>query len=249
MKYKAVICDVDGTLIPNRSDAVLSERTKNVIAQASKKVHIGLATTRPIFLLPNVVQELKLSGPSVISGGAEIIDLSTHKVLSEHLILSDDLTFLTQTLTEEKLEIRIDDGLHDMQYDQKKTYKHIIKAFTTALDEKDADALIEKFKDRSQLAKFKVPSWVQGKFDVFFTHSLATKQHGILEVARLLGISTDEIIGIGDGHNDFPLLMACGLKVAMGNAVEDLKAIADYVAPTADEDGVADVIEKYILNN
>ncbi|HXS15232.1 MAG TPA: HAD hydrolase family protein, partial [Candidatus Saccharimonadales bacterium] len=61
-------------------------------------------------------------------------------------------------------------------------------------------------------------------------------------------ISTEEIIGIGDGHNDFPLLMACGLKVAMGNAVDDLKAIADYIAPSVDEDGVADVIEKFILN-
>ena len=41
--------------------------------------------------------------------------------------------------------------------------------------------------------------------------------------------------------------MACGLKVAMGNAVDDLKAIADYIAPTVDEDGVADVINKFIL--
>jgi len=41
--------------------------------------------------------------------------------------------------------------------------------------------------------------------------------------------------------------MACGLKVAMGNATEDLKEIADYIAPTVDEDGVADVIEKFVL--
>lgn len=44
-----------------------------------------------------------------------------------------------------------------------------------------------------------------------------------------------------------PLLMACGLRVAMGNAVEDLKAIADYIAPPVENDGVADVIEKFIL--
>lgn len=45
----------------------------------------------------------------------------------------------------------------------------------------------------------------------------------------------------------FLFLMACGLKVAMGNAVSELKTIADYIAPTIDEDGVADVIEKFIL--
>jgi hydroxymethylpyrimidine pyrophosphatase-like HAD family hydrolase len=55
------------------------------------------------------------------------------------------------------------------------------------------------------------------------------------------------MIGVGDGYNDFPLLEACGLKVAMGNALEDLKGIADYIAPSVDEDGVANVIEKFIL--
>ena len=43
--------------------------------------------------------------------------------------------------------------------------------------------------------------------------------------------------------------MACGLKVAMGNAIPELKEIADYVAPSVDDDGVADVIEKFILNS
>lgn len=41
--------------------------------------------------------------------------------------------------------------------------------------------------------------------------------------------------------------MACGFKVAMGNAVDEVKAIADYIAPPVEEDGVADVIEKFIL--
>ena len=67
-------------------------------------------------------------------------------------------------------------------------------------------------------------------------------------VANLLKIKTTEIIGVGDGYNDFPMLLACGLKVAMDNANDDLKAIADYIAPSVDDDGVADVIEKYILN-
>jgi hydroxymethylpyrimidine pyrophosphatase-like HAD family hydrolase len=41
--------------------------------------------------------------------------------------------------------------------------------------------------------------------------------------------------------------MSSGVKVAMGNAVDDLKAIADYIAPSVHEDGVADVIKRYIL--
>ena len=55
------------------------------------------------------------------------------------------------------------------------------------------------------------------------------------------------MIGVGDGYNDFPLLMACGLKVAMGNAVPELKAIADYIAPTVADDGIVDVIKTFVL--
>lgn len=62
-----------------------------------------------------------------------------------------------------------------------------------------------------------------------------------------MGISTSEIIGIGDHYNDFPLLMACGFKVAMGNAVPELKAIADYIAPSVENNGLADVLEKFVL--
>jgi hydroxymethylpyrimidine pyrophosphatase-like HAD family hydrolase len=65
----------------------------------------------------------------------------------------------------------------------------------------------------------------------------------------MLGVRYEEIIGVGDGHNDVPLLEAVGLKVAMGNAPDEVKAIADYVAPKLSEDGVADVIQRYILRD
>ena len=100
----------------------------------------------------------------------------------------------------------------------------------------------------STIALHKVPSWTPTKWGINITNSEVSKQHAIIEVAKILGIETHEIIGIGDGYNDFPLLMACGLKVAMGNAVPELKAIADYIAPSVEDDGVADVIEKFILH-
>jgi len=75
----------------------------------------------------------------------------------------------------------------------------------------------------------------------------AKKDFGLYRVAKFLGLSTKEFIGIGDSYNDLTFLLACGLKVAMGNAVPEVKAIADYVAPSYEEDGVADAIERYIL--
>ena len=54
--------------------------------------------------------------------------------------------------------------------------------------------------------------------------------------------------GFGDGENDMTMIRTAGIGVAMGNAVEALKAEADYVTVTNDEDGVADAIEKLVLN-
>ncbi len=83
--------------------------------------------------------------------------------------------------------------------------------------------------------------------DILIYNSSATKQHAIFEIANIIGIQTHDIIAVGDGYNDFPLLMAAGLKIAMGNAVEDLKAIADYIAPPVEQDGVAHIIERFVL--
>ena len=63
-----------------------------------------------------------------------------------------------------------------------------------------------------------------------------------------MGISTKEIIAVGDQENDMQIVANVGLGVAMKNAVDSLKKVADVVLPyTNDEDGVAYLIEKYML--
>lgn len=54
------------------------------------------------------------------------------------------------------------------------------------------------------------------------------------------------IISDGDGYNDFSLLMACGLKIAMGNPIEDLNAVVDEVVPSVEEDGLVYILKKYL---
>lgn len=76
-----------------------------------------------------------------------------------------------------------------------------------------------------------------------------TKGRAVERLASYYNISPEEIIGIGNNENDMPMLRYAGLGVAMGNAEEELKIMADYIAPTNDEDGVAAVIEKFVLNN
>lgn len=136
----------------------------------------------------------------------------------------------------------------DITYDQwAGREEDILSLFIKELSEEQCNMIINECKDITSITYHKIASWKQGKMDIEFSHINASKLHGIRYVANLLGISTHEIIGVGDSYNDFPLLMACGLKIAMGNAVPELKAIADFIAPTVDEDGVATIIEKFIL--
>ena len=79
------------------------------------------------------------------------------------------------------------------------------------------------------------------------THPEANKGCALLHLAGKLGIDRSEIIGICDNHNDFELSTTAGLGIAKGNAVEELKDIADYISLTNNEEGVLHAIEKFIL--
>ena len=57
-------------------------------------------------------------------------------------------------------------------------------------------------------------------------------------MSKHLGIGLEECIAFGDGGNDMTILQTAGIGVAMGNAYEGVKAVADYVTTSVDEDGI-----------
>jgi len=246
-KYRALIVDVDGTLIPNKRDGMPSKKVTDVIAKASKLIRIGVATSRPYYMLAHIVDHLKLSGPSIINGGSQIIDTNSQKSLWGKTIDAQDFFAISNILKTIPIPFFIHDDGKDITNLETYVPKKLFSIGALALSPKTADYIIDKVSHIPTIVVHKVPDWEKGKCSIIVTHVYATKQHGILEIAKILNIDTHEIIGVGDGGNDMPLLMACGLRVAMGNAVEDLKAIADYIAPPVEEDGVADVIEKFVL--
>lgn len=73
------------------------------------------------------------------------------------------------------------------------------------------------------------------------------KGAGLLALAKALGIPPEATMACGDGGNDIAMLKAAGVGVAMGNAFEEVKAAADFVTATNNEDGVALAVEKFIL--
>ena len=74
------------------------------------------------------------------------------------------------------------------------------------------------------------------------------KSKDIISVAESLGIKREEVICMGDAGNDEHMIRYAGLGVAMGNAFEEIKAVADFVTKSNNEDGVAYVIDQFVLN-
>ena len=248
MKYKALICDVDGTLVPNRPNGVPSEKVKQAISQAKKKLYIGLATARSYYQVLPLMNELDLSGPCIITGGAQIINPVTKKIYSEKLLSLKDIQEVTHIANQWNISLTVADTLKEFPLNSEYIPAKPFDIYTEPLPMNTAKDFMHALSHIKTINTYTSLAWEpDNKIHVTIACPESTKQHGILEVAEILGISTREIIGIGEGYNDFPLLMACGLKIAMDNAVPDVKAIADYISPSVEEDGVADAIERFVL--
>jgi hydroxymethylpyrimidine pyrophosphatase-like HAD family hydrolase len=80
------------------------------------------------------------------------------------------------------------------------------------------------------------------------THPAVDKGAALVALTAHLGIPLERVLALGDGPNDAPLLALAGFAVAMGNATEPLKAIATFIAPDVDDDGMAVAIERFVLH-
>lgn len=248
-EYKALMLDLDGTTVPNSPTGMPSKKVLDAINKAKKKLKVCIVTGRFLYEAEPVLNALRVDTPAILLGGCQIVDAKTRKFIYAKYFEKGDVEAILEVLSLYNIPIRINEPNKSIVYNGNNNFTNLVNIFIPQLTEKSADEIADKLSHIPTISAHKVLSWNPGEICLSISHVYATKQHAIFEVARMLGIETHEMIGVGEGPNDFPLLMACGLKVAMGNAVEDLKAIADYVAPTVEEDGVADVIEKFVLNS
>ncbi len=80
-----------------------------------------------------------------------------------------------------------------------------------------------------------------------FTKKTATKENAILHMCKECGISTNEIIAFGDDYADIGMLKLCGIRVAMGNAIDEVKAVANQVIGDNDSDGIGCYLQNFVL--
>lgn len=263
-KYKLIVSDFDGTLAG--ADHVV---TPKIIQAVKRWMDSGkfftIATGRSYQMLDDECKRLELVTPVVVRGGAEVVDPTNDKVLHSEYMPEEDVTTILQMMRKSKLfkyAIEDKDKLY-LDFDlvgifpkikYMKPSEFIFKSIPK-IHVKPINNDIKPAEDFIKEMVFKLPNvhaiaTHNNKFGKGWdiTSVKATKLHGIVKVMEYLKVKRDEIVGVGDSYNDFPLLEAAKLKVAMGNAHDELKEIADVIVPSHEDDGVAFLIDR-LLNN
>lgn len=240
--------DLDDTTVVHGKQNLPTARVADAIAKAKEKIHVCVATARTLRDALPVLDHLELSGPCITTNGTQIYDPVNKRILDEVMLPHDIPVKIYDLCRQHGLVAIFFDGSKDSQYTGGRLPPKILSVYIPEVEKDEVDSLTALFNIDPRIHVQKLAAWDKRFMSFDVTSIEASKQHGIIKVARALDIKTDEIIGVGDGYNDFPLLMACGLKIAMGNAVPELKAIADFIAPSVEEDGVATVIEKFVLS-
>jgi len=225
-----------------------SKKIIDVVNKASKQIYFGIATARSYWQIAHILDVLKFSAPCIITDGAQIIDPKTRKTFVERNISKKDINEVAKITLGMGITLTVANRDGEVTFKKNEKITKPLDIYTSSLTVEKADEVIKKLSHIPTISAHKASAWNDNtKVCVTIANSKSSKQNALLELASILNIKTEQIIGVGEGYNDFPLLMACGFKVAMGNAVPDVKAIADYIAPNVEDDGVADVLEKYVI--
>lgn len=251
MKYKAVIADVDGTLVqPNApANTRASKRIVQSVLQAEKKgLKFTMATARSLEWVTGLGESLSLSTAVILDNGARIYDYNRKEYVYELFLESSQVEEILQVLKPFNKVITI--AGKKVRYEYKNNYdgSKVIKVVVLHTDPQLTDEIFLQVSTVKDVTVTKSISGDNPRVEsIHVTHPRASKKESLIELAKYMNISLDKFIGIGDSYNDAGFLSICGLKVAMDNAVPQIKAIADYIAPSYNKDGVADVIERFIL--
>ena len=116
-------------------------------------------------------------------------------------------------------------------------------AYKVTVETSDAQAVydIAEAYDDIAVTPFTGEGWYQ------LADNKADKWLGVVALSQHLSIDTADIIAFGDDYNDIKMLTGCGTGVAVSNAIDDVKNIADYICCTSENDGVAHWLEEHVL--
>lgn len=267
--YKLLALDMDGTLLTSRGE--ISPATREAISQArAMGVTVVLASGRPLEGMLPYLNMLGLNTDAdfvLCYNGSLIQKAGNHDVVRSCILTGADARQLQSLSRELGVNIHAFSrrlGLitpkHNHYTEHEATLNGIplreIDFSTLADDEEilkvmfvDEPAQLSSAIARLEPALHQRYTIVQSApYFLEFLNPGSNKGIAVEMLANYLGLDASAVICVGDAGNDRHMIEFAGLGVAMGNATEDIKAIADFVTDSNDQDGVAHVIQQFILN-
>jgi len=258
-----VACDLDGTLLA--ADLVIRERTRHAIASArAAGVRVTIATGRMFQSALPYARAAGIEEPLICYQGAAVVDPTTAEFLRHEPIPLPAARDAITTVQDAgfSLNAYVDDELYvasiTPEAQRYAEFQHLrvhpvgdllewlseppTKLVAVGVPE-ELDALKQEL-----LPRLGARLHIAKSLSIFleFSHKGVTKGSGLAYVAERLDVDQANVVSFGDAENDVELLEWAGYGVAMANADERLRDLADLVCPSAEEEGVAQVLEAYL---
>lgn len=259
MNVRAIFIDMDGTLL-KASNTISLRNRKAIYKLLEKDIKVFLATGRHYDITVPYHREIGLETPMICLNGAAVHDAESGIATQIKTIQLNEERFHTLTAerpcnvlvhtaaglyckeTNEEIEAWTKVGQTSPRYigDLKLAkYQDVLKySVRTGSPSPELSAL---FKEEAE-----VVDWDDG-FELVAPQT--SKWSAIKSLLAEYHLTPEEVMTVGDGPNDIEMLRHAGLGVAMGNAIETVKAAADYVTEHHEHDGLAEFIEHHLLSS
>ena len=271
LDIQLLVLDIDGT-IAGRSNDIREPVKQAIQAAQAKGIQVAIATGRMYCSALRFHQAVSSPLPLIAYQGAWIQDPATQKIykhlpvsrttakrlldyfegealrslLSVHFYINDQLYVREITPETELYAQRADiqpQAVGDLR--NALTYEPT-KVLALSDDTALIDQLLGSLRQQYTPAELYLTKSVATFFEA--THPAVNKGAAIRYLAEeILGLKPHNVMAIGDNFNDVEMLEYAGLGVAMGNAPEQVQALAQWIAPDVEEDGVATAIETFVL--
>lgn len=252
---KAAFFDIDGTLVSFKTHKV-PKATINALSKLRELgVKVFISSGRQFGLINNL-GNLKFDGYVTINGAVTIVD---GEMIDSNPIPHSDIKRIIEYMDENKefpcvfvLKDRIVINYINEDVEEIKrliNFPNIPVGNLKEIENEDVYQMISFFKeDVEPEIMSQIPNCTTARWSPIFADIIAkgtSKVTGIGKICQHFGIKREETIAFGDGGNDIEMLQWAGIGVAMGNAEEKVKKVADYVTSSVDEEGVLKAVEHY----
>ena len=257
---KLVATDIDGTIfIPEKE---FTPAVKECITTLNNKgIKVVLVTGRMNAAASKIAKDLGLNTPVVSYQGGLVVE--NDQKLYERYLTEEQTERILAWARSENIHINLYND--DILYSESECYEvqrycsnlhteHTIKKFSEIRKDKINKLLAIDYSNPDRITRYEKE--LQETFpDLYivkstpyfleFSNPEASKKCAVEFLQKYWNLKKEEILTIGDQNNDIALLQAGGLKIAMGNATDELKAEADYITDSVYEDGFVRAMEKF----